>query len=317
MEQEGARPFGNRNPKRETPGVNRASKMRIAYLAAFCAVALLVAAGPGFADGGRPPLVTYTVPPQTPPSPRTLRFATLEWPPYISRELPGNGYVAHLLREVFGSAGYRVELVFLPWQRAINALSDTAFAGYVPEYFDQTISNRQCLFSEGFPGGPLAFVHRTGRNIALAPLEEMRHLRFGVVAGYVNYREFDDADYLLKDDAPDDLHNIRKLLAGRIDMIIGDAMVIQYLYRTHVTPGGNDLTILRPYLEDKPLHLCVNPRHPAAKDVQKIFADGLETLRRSGRLQQMYDEFVQMCSPQSNGKKPPEAQNGRACPPMQ
>ncbi|GFM37635.1 substrate-binding periplasmic protein [Desulfovibrio psychrotolerans] len=290
--------------------------MRIAYVAAVCAVVLLLAAGPGRADNALQPLVTYTVPPQTPPSPSTLRFATLEWPPYISRELPGNGYVAHLLNEVFGAAGYRVELVFLPWQRAINALSDTSFAGYVPEYFDKTISEKQCLFSEGFPGGPLALVHRTGRSIALAPLEEMRHLRFGVVAGYVNFREFDDADYLFKDDAPDDMHNIRKLLAGRIDVIIGDAMVIQYLYRTHIAPGGNDLTILRPYLEDKPLHLCVNPRHPDAEVVQKVFAKGLETLRRNGRLQQLYDAFVQMCAPQNNGPNPAESQDVQACPPV-
>lgn len=246
-----------------------------------------------------PTFRTYQTIPNNPPKPKTLRFATLEWPPYISSALPDNGYMAQLLREIFLPAGYSVEIMYLPWQRAVHSLNHADIAGYFPEYFDETIQDKSCIFSESIPGGPLAFVHKTGRTYYYKKLVDLQHHHFGVVSGYINFKEFDEADYLTKDYAPDDLTNIRKLLADRISIIIGDPLVINYLYNTRITPGGKQLEVMHPYLEEKSLYLCFNPKYKDAQAINTVFSTYLAKLKNSGRLKELHDTLINTYMPNS------------------
>ena len=48
---------------------------------------------------------------------QTLHISAGEWPPYLSSQLPQQGVMAHLLRDVLADEGYQVEFRFLPWPR--------------------------------------------------------------------------------------------------------------------------------------------------------------------------------------------------------
>ncbi len=235
--------------------------------------------------------------PEAPPPPGTLRFATLEWPPYISPDIPDNGYVANILREIFIPAGYKLELVYLPWQRAVHSLQDPSIAGYLPEYYSQELENGRCLLSEGFPGGPITFLFKQGRIPDFSTLQALRSYRIGVVEGYVNYRAFDQAQYLTKDYATDDVSNLRKLLAGRVDLIIGDPLVLNYLYSQQQGGNTEPLSVLHPYPEMKQFHICFNPKYDNAEQLRALFSEGLAETRASGRLQELHDAAMQTYMP--------------------
>jgi len=50
----------------------------------------------------------------------TLTFAAGEWAPYIGSELPDNGLHTQRVREVMKSAGYDIELEYMPWKRSFE-----------------------------------------------------------------------------------------------------------------------------------------------------------------------------------------------------
>ncbi|MFV0348292.1 MAG: substrate-binding periplasmic protein [Halodesulfovibrio sp.] len=251
----------------------------------------------GHPQGYTASLTSYTQLPAHPPAPGTLRFATLEWPPYISSELPGLGYVADVLREVFLPAGYSVELVFLPWKRALSYMSRKDIAGYLPEYYDPATTKARCVYSAPFPGGPLAFMHRTTTPVLFSSVEDLKPYRTGIVAGYINFKEFDDAHDLQKDPSPDDLTNLRKLLMGRVDIIIGDPVTVMYLYRTHISEKGSELGIQQPYIETKTLHICFNTIHNEFKTILPLFNSRLKELERSGRLEELHNKLMRTYLP--------------------
>ncbi|NMM46160.1 amino acid ABC transporter substrate-binding protein [Rhodospirillaceae bacterium KN72] len=61
-----------------------------------------------------------------------LVFAVGEWPPFVSELQIGYGTYAQKVVETYKSAGYKVRLVFMPWQRAIAATKIGDFVATFP-----------------------------------------------------------------------------------------------------------------------------------------------------------------------------------------
>ena len=86
--------------------------------------------------------------------------------------------------------------------------------------------------SEKIPGGPIAFVKRKGeKDHYNGKLMNLKGAAIGVVRGYQNIPEFDslmDQNFFNIDEVTDDLSKIRMLMARRVNVIVGDQMVISY-----------------------------------------------------------------------------------------
>jgi polar amino acid transport system substrate-binding protein len=212
-----------------------------------------------------------------------VKLNTLDWEPYIGRELPGSGFVAAIVNEAYAASGYTVELEFMPWVRAKAMARDGRSDGCMPEYY-LTEDTIDFLISDPFPGGPLVFFKRKVDTIVSTGLEDLRSLKIGVVRGYVNTAEFDSADYLNKEEANDDIINLRKLVGGRLDLIVIDKFVGLYLLKKEMPDKVDDIEVVVPTLEEKTLHVLISRKAPDAEAKMKAFNDGLQKLKESGRL---------------------------------
>ena len=224
--------------------------------------------------------------------PKPVVLATTEWAPYIGRDLPGRGYVHTLTLRAFARAGYRAEIQFYPWARAVALARDGKVAGLVPEYFDAA-RQAEFAYSEPFPGGPVGFCVRRDSNIALPPsmaarpaegLATLKHLRFGVVRGYLNAPVFDSAAGLKREDAKDDLTNLRKLYHRRVDAIVIDRHVAEHLLRTAVPEFAAELEFLEPPLARHSLYVAFSLTAPDHDALRQAFNRGLAQLEASGEL---------------------------------
>ncbi|MBU1001258.1 MAG: transporter substrate-binding domain-containing protein [Proteobacteria bacterium] len=184
----------------------------------------------------------------------TIRLATLEWPPYISQRMQGQGYVAEVVRTAFARAGIDVELTFMPWKRTLEETRSGHFQAYVPEYFSQDL-RKDFVFSAPFPGGPLVLLARRGSGIRYSTVRDLAPYRIGVVRGYVNTPEIDNATFMNKYAVMDDLTSLRMLVRERLDLSIMDLNVALYLARTHLG-GTRDIEVLQPPLDNKLLYIC-------------------------------------------------------------
>lgn len=189
----------------------------------------------------------------------TFQLNSLDWPPYTGAKLPDQGTSAKAVKEAFGKGGHTVNVKILPWQRAVDtAKSDPNIVGYFPEYYDASLD---CVFSDPIGTGPLGFAQNSSKPITWQNLDDLKGLRIGVVAGYVNTAEFDQRvskGQLNADATQSDEQNLIKLANGRLDLAVIDRNVMDYLLTNSPKLAAlkDQLQFNATLLEDKTLHIC-------------------------------------------------------------
>ncbi|MQP67115.1 transporter substrate-binding domain-containing protein [Niveispirillum sp. SYP-B3756] len=190
-----------------------------------------------------------------------VRLASLDWPPFTGPHLPDQGRSTAIVQAALAGAGLDLQVDFLPWQRALaSGLRDPDFQGYFPEYRDATMA-RHCLLSDPIGNSPLGFAERVDAPAPWRQLADLAGRRIGIVRGYVNNPEFDAmaaAGGLTVEPAVDDATNLRKLAAGRLDLVVIDSNVLSYLLATDpdLIPHRAALRLNARLLEEKSLHVC-------------------------------------------------------------
>lgn len=192
----------------------------------------------------------------------SLRIASLEWPPCAGQHLPGGGSSIQVLRDAAKAEGAELKVVFLPWARVLAQAESgrDGIVGFAPVYRSRQREDRW-LFSRPIGYSPVGFAERADRPVVWATLADLRNKRIGVVRGYVNEDAFDRTvakGQLRVEAVNDDLGNLRKLKAGRLDLVVIDARVFEYLIAT--TP---ELRRPGPVLRMNPRLLAVHSLHAA------------------------------------------------------
>ena len=210
-----------------------------------------------------------------------VRVSTLDWPPYTGKGLPLGGATTEVVRAAFEKAGHQIEVEYRPWKRAIDMAkrgTDEVIA-YFPGY--------HCRHQEGFVpsepigNGPLGFAEHVEAPITWKSVDDIgeQQLKIGTVRGYANTDEFDakvGTGFVLAVPSNDDTTNLKKLMRKRIDAVVIDKLVLEYLKATEASlkDGAGMLRFNAKPLEDKTLYLCFRD-DPEGKKFMQIFNSGL------------------------------------------
>ena len=218
-----------------------------------------------------------------------VRLATTDWPPYIARDLPQQGYAAEVARQAFARVGIEAEVVFLPWKRTMEDTRTGRFHAFLPAYFSSQ-RMRDFVFSAPFAGGELAFMVRKNSTLAYKTLRDLEGRLIGVVRGYDNTPAVDSADFLTKEEAVDDEMNLRMLLSGRLDMAVADVNVANYIVSRRLgRPGA--IRPLTPTLGERLLYLCFPKSRPDHLELVALFDEGLAAMHADGSLRRLAVRF--------------------------
>ncbi|MBN1971737.1 MAG: transporter substrate-binding domain-containing protein [Candidatus Delongbacteria bacterium] len=216
----------------------------------------------------------------------TVKLTTLDWEPYIGQKLNNQGFVAEIVKEAFKRGGYDIEIQYYPWARTVDKAKKGEVDGYMPEYYSEELKN-DFYVSEPFAGGPVGLFKRKGFDLKYEKLEDLKGYKIGVVRDYVNEENFDKATYLTKDEVTDDLTNIKKLLANRIDLFVADKFVGFYLLNEHMPEMTMQMEFVEPPLIVHDLYVCINKNVKDAKKKIDSFNKGLKEMKEDGSLDKM------------------------------
>ena len=190
-----------------------------------------------------------------------VRLATLEWPPYVGSKLPEQGMSAAVVRAAYAALGYRVEIQFFPWSRAVEMAQDSPdFIGYFPEY-DADRLRRNYYLSDPAGNSLLGLAQRKDHPVGWSSIEDLSAYRVGIVQDYINTAEFDERVHRglqPVDAAVSDALNLKKLAAGRFPLAIIDRRVFAYLLREDpaLTALSGELEMNARLLDTKNLYVC-------------------------------------------------------------
>lgn len=239
---------------------------------------------------GSTPASSPVEPADAPPS-TIVRLAATEWPPYTGADLAEQGWLTQVTREAFAHEGLEVQVEFLPWARALRDTEALRFDGVLAAY---DTPERRAIYqlSDPMPGGPVELWTRVGSGIAPdAAVPTLFDRPLGVVRGYVNPPQIDDEPHWKRDEANDDLGNLRKLLFSRVDLIVIDAFTGRWLLKTQLPDETDHVVALTPPLDVRTVHVGFPRTHPRHAELAAAFDAGLAALTSEGRLSAILDAW--------------------------
>ncbi len=202
-----------------------------------------------------------------------------DFPPYNFLDEKKNkiGLDTEIVAAVLAYLDVKYELNVYPWKRVVNLL-DThqvhmayQFVGS-PERFSSYL-----LIGPIRSGFTVFFVHKDSA-IQFNTLDDLRPYTIGTVKGFKYTNEFDQADFLKKDDsAIDNEQLVKKLAVKRVDMIIGDRDTLSFLARR---AGVYDqIQLLPKVLREVPRYVGF---HTSERARAGLFAHGLNAIIANG-----------------------------------
>lgn len=241
---------------------------------------------------------------------KEISMATLDWAPYIGKDICGQGWVQQLVVSAFIRQGYKVRTYFVPWKRAVLMAESGKVDVLYPEYVisDSALSDihsgvkRLDLLelSESFEGGAVAFWRRKDSGVVFnGDLLSLKKVSIGVVAGYENTPEFDalmDQKYFPVSPAVDDWVNVKKLYRKRIQLIVGDPLVLEFAIRQNLSPVEaevylSELETVTPHLATHPLYLAFSNKREGYLINKAIFNQSLSQMQSEGEIARIRNSF--------------------------
>jgi polar amino acid transport system substrate-binding protein len=207
-----------------------------------------------------------------------ILIVTEEWGPYAGQNLKDQGILAKIVRRLFQDAPYELEFKFYPWDKALlmarTGEADCLLgAFYSPEraiYLDYPtpiLEQNTALFQ-------LAKNDFTWANVA-----DLKRYRVGRVKNAINGAEFDRLDGDNVSDLIDLNECLRLLVYGRVDLVAGPEINVQYLLKTDFREFKDQVKRLDRIIDTQKIWCAVSKRSRHAKDLTRVIDEGMAKLQ--------------------------------------
>jgi len=221
-------------------------------------------------------------------APLRVRFSNQAYPPYAGSRLPDGGIMTSLVTEVFRRAGVQVTYTWYPNNRALQLARNgdvDGSLGWTPSAERQ----RDLLFSDEVLPFRMVLFQRLGENYSWKTLEDLAPYRFGITVGNFysdTFTRLQENGTLKVDVATDDVSNLRKLAAGRIDLFPMEGEAGQLTTRLHLPPSMAARIVPQPReYWSTPLCVVIWRKHPQGAELIRRFNRELKKMKDTGELE--------------------------------
>lgn len=209
---------------------------------------------------------------------QTLTLATGEWAPYVSRDLPKNGFITEIISEALRIMDVEPRYVFYPWRRCYEGVvSGKVWAAF--PYSRTEEREKEVLYSDNISYSVTKFFTYGDADIdGYASLEALKPYRIGGIIGYFYESAFKRGG-LTVDYAPGERSALEKLMLGRTDLLPLNELVGWYLIKASFPEKMDRFNTLEPPYSVDDLHLIVSKSYPDAEALLNRFNQALKTVK--------------------------------------
>jgi len=224
----------------------------------------------------------------------SLAIIVGEWPPFITQDQRHNGFIAHLISDVFAEEGYEVNYVFRPWNRAYHEAA-MGHRDATAVWMHEPGREKDFYYSDPVLQEQFVFFHRKDRDFQWETMEDLKGMIIGGGFSYSYGPDFDQAvadGELNLERVRATSQNVLRLQAKLIDVFPEEYNVGTYTIQK--TLAADDAALIthhpRPLLQNNSYVLF--PRElSASEDRRAAFNRRLEAFRQSGRYDSYFDAF--------------------------
>ena len=221
-----------------------------------------------------------------------VSVATLEYAPFTGKNLKFNGFVNHVIAEVFKRKGYAVKFAYLPWKRGVTETKKGHYSALSYVYLTKA-REKEFYLSDPISDEKIVFFHLKSSPIQdWETLDHLKNYKIGATRGYTYTHEFWQAvksKQLRVEITDSDKQNFKKLFAGRIDLFpSGLANGYSFLRKEFPISKFRLITYHPKPLSETSGHLAFSKNRKNSKILLQVFNKGLAELKQEG----LYDKFV-------------------------
>jgi len=206
-------------------------------------------------------------------SPKIVTLAT-------DPEKPG-GFLLELTIEAFKEMGYEPNVQFEPWARALNAAMNGEVDGLLGCLYSDERA-KKLAYSDELAESSTVFFALESSKITYTTLQDLSKYTIGTIRSSFYPPEFTAATYLKTEPASDYLENIRKLLAGRIDLFVEKRLIVMSFLAGSPESGAGHIVALEPPIMVNKYYNGFSKSAPSAQQKLRDFNKGLQMIKNDG-----------------------------------
>jgi len=228
-----------------------------------------------------------------------IRIATGEYPPYYSRDYENFGPTPAIVTRAFALVNIKVEFGFFPWNRSRELAKSNVWDATCC-WFKTPGWEEYFYYSDSVRSREKIFFHLKSYRFDWHSYEDLQGLKIGTTISYSYGKDFDAANKagkLTTEQALSNKMNLKKLLAGRIDIFPMDRLMGAQLLAEYFTPEERDLITRHPKtLFSGSVRLLISKKNPKGQYFLDKFNLGLKKLKES-------NDYVPFFTEKPLGKK--------------
>jgi polar amino acid transport system substrate-binding protein len=207
---------------------------------------------------------------------------------FFTDEHKEGGYLIAITKAALKSVGYTTEVEFMPWKRALEMVMNGQNEALLAAYYTEERAVKMA-YTESIGQTEIVFFKKKERDIQYSKLEDMKPYRIGIIRGASISNEFDSAAYLHKEEVRSPDLNIRKLLAGRVDLIVEQKAVILNFLRNQFPEHMNSVVPLELPLKVSQYYNAFSRDYPNYEKRVKDFNTGLKKIQSDRTYQKIIE----------------------------
>ncbi|MCX2743081.1 transporter substrate-binding domain-containing protein [Mangrovivirga sp. M17] len=169
----------------------------------------------------------------------------------------------------------------LPFGRVMTGIEANVFDGSAALWKTKE-REEYLIYSEPYLENQLILVGLSGTDVDKGSIDELEGMTVGIVRNYGYGNDLFNRDNIHLVYGTDDQENLNKLIAGEIDVMLVDKLLIEYMLQIHLNEVKEKLAISSTPIIVKPLYLALQKDLPYADEIIESFNREIKNMISDG-----------------------------------
>ncbi len=197
-----------------------------------------------------------------------LKLAADVWPPFTNEE-GEKSILSDLVQEALMRIDVASTLEIVSFTEVLEELHSGKFDGS-PGLWTSKERRKKYYYSKPYLYNQLVLVGRKGSDVSAVSFKDLGGKKIGVINNYA-YGDFDKNEEIEIVPGISNQKNLENLLSDKIDYMLVDALLIQYMLKYQLNDVSQHLAIGQKPLLVKSLHLALSKKLEGAEEILERF----------------------------------------------
>jgi polar amino acid transport system substrate-binding protein len=215
-----------------------------------------------------------------------LKLVADVWPPFTNAE-GEKSILSDLVQEALVGIQIESSMEILEFTEVLDQVHSGKYDG-IPGLWISPERQEKYFFSKPYLYNQLVLVGRKGSDVSAATFTELEGKKIGVINNYA-YGNFENNKEIVMVPGISNQKNLENLLSDKIDYMLVDALLIQYMLKHQLNDVTLHLAIGQKPLLVKSLHLALGKNVDNAEEILDRFDEQIEQMITDGSFNELLE----------------------------